>query len=175
MDIVNRRQPVDSREDLFPKSASDKIKKLVKSSKTCFICTNIKQNKPFDILPIQVHRIDNQGNIWFSGSPGSKTKNVFTDDIYVQLLFQGDAFSNFLSLFGTVTKHKYPLKNSGKENKRLLKKDLKDHSLNQLKFEPLEGYYWNTKLKKVSTLLKRKDTKGRKTSGDFSGRKLSTG
>jgi len=178
MDLVNRRQPVDYREDLFPKKASDRIKKLVKSSKTCFFCINAKQNKPFEILPMSVQGIDKKGNIWFYGNIGSRKKNVLSDDTYVQLLFNGNGFSQFLSLFGKVTipKTKNQIEDLEKQLKRkLLKEDLNDRSLRILKFTPLEGYYWDTKLKKVSALEKRKETIRRKSSVDSFEGKLRTG
>jgi hypothetical protein len=165
MDIIKRRQTAEKNEDFFLKKSKSKIKKLVADSTSCFIFTNLKKNK---FVSIHLHHVDKDGNIWFSIPSRSISKLAVSGEDLVQLHFHGPAFTNFLFLIGRCSV-------SGNKDKMIgLKKLSKSELL--IKFEPSEGYYWNTKLKRVASLDKKTYSTGiSKTAGITRERNLRTG
>ena len=158
MDSINKQQPEDNYEDLTGQEANKKIKELTEQASTCFFCTNITSGKPFSTRPMSVQKLDDDGIFWFL-SPADSDKNLhISRDPHVQLLFQGSDYSDFLNIYGTAT-----LSRDKEKIKELWEPTLKtwftegvdDPRISVIRFEPEEGYYWDTKHSKAVGLIKR--------------------
>jgi general stress protein 26 len=148
MDSINQQQPEKNYEDLHNREAAKKIKDLVEKSKTCFFCTNIKTGEPFSTRPMSIQKIDNNGLLWFLSSVDSHKNEEIDHDPYVQLLFKGADYSDFLSLYGetTISKDKEKIKELWEPTlKTWFTEGIDDPRITVIRFEPLQGYYWDTK------------------------------
>ncbi|MBC7556105.1 MAG: pyridoxamine 5'-phosphate oxidase family protein, partial [Chryseobacterium sp.] len=103
MDSINQNQTENNLENLNQKEAVDKIKELVKCAQTCFFCTNLKFNKAFCSRPMSVQKVDDLGNLWFLSSADSNKNKELKKNSAVQLLFQGDPHTDFMTIFGYAT------------------------------------------------------------------------
>ena len=103
MDSINKQQEEKNREDLQGINAGEKIKELAGKTNTCFFCTAITTGKPVAVRPMSVQKMDEQGNFWFLSASDSHKNAEIQNDNKVQLLFQGSAHSNFLSVYGHAT------------------------------------------------------------------------
>src|SRR5688572_16537103 len=99
MNSINQQQPEDNKQNLSKEEAAKKIKELADSSKTCFLCTDIKSGKAFATRPMAVQEVDEEGNIWFLSASDSHQNEHINADPHVQLLFKGSDYSEFLSLY----------------------------------------------------------------------------
>jgi general stress protein 26 len=96
--------------------------------------------------------------LWFlSANDSHKNYEIRTDD-YVQLLFQGSAYSDFLSIYGraTISEDKEKIKELWKPTlKTWFTEGVDDPRISVISVQPLEGYYWDTKHNMAIGLLKR--------------------
>lgn len=148
MDSINQQQTEKNRENLQSKEAVEKMKELIQSAKTCFFCTNLKTNAPFDTRPMSVQKIDDDGNLWFLSAVDShKNAELQTNDA-VQLLFQGDPHTDFLSIFGhaTISKDRAKIEELWEPIvKTWFTEGKDDPRITVIKVTPEDGYYWDTK------------------------------
>src|SRR5688572_23870344 len=103
MDSINRQQPEQNQEDLVGAEAIAKIRELVKQAKSCFFCTAISTGQAVPTRPMAVQHVDDQGALWFLSAADSHKNRELARDASVQLLFQGSAHSDFLTLYGQAT------------------------------------------------------------------------
>ena len=158
MDSINKQQEEDNHEDLFGKEGISKIKELVEKNQICMFCTNMKTNSAFNTRPMAVQKVDDRGNLWLLSANDSHKNEELDKNNHVQLLFQGSSYSDFLSLYGTVTitKSKERIKELWKPiMKDWFTEGVDDPRITVLKVKPLEGYYWDTKHHMVVGLVKR--------------------
>jgi general stress protein 26 len=157
MDSINKQQPEENKKDLHGQEAAEKIKELVSSAKSCFFCTNIKSGKPFATRPMSVQKVDDEGNIWFLSAADSHKNEDLEADPYVQLLFQGDPHTDFMSLYGkaTVSRDKKKIEELWEPIvKTWFTEGQDDPRITVIKVEPEDGYYWDTKHGKVIAFAK---------------------
>jgi len=143
--------------DLQGAEAAEKIKELVEKTNTCFFCTDIKSGKPFNTRPMSVQKIDDDGNLWFLSSNDSHKNMELQADSSVQLLFQGSAHSDFLTLYGTATisEDKEKIKELWEPIlKTWFTKGVDDPRISVIKVDPTSGYYWDTKHGKAVAFVK---------------------
>ena len=148
MDSINRQQPEDNYRDLFHKEAAEKIRDLGEKAKTCFFCTNIKTGNAFSTRPMSVQKYDSDGTLWFLSATDSHKNLHISSDPYVQLLFKGSDYSDFLTLYGeaTISQDKTKIKELWEPIlKTWFTEGIDDPRISVIRFEPLEGYYWDTK------------------------------
>jgi len=148
MNSINRNQPEDNHEDLLGEDAVKKIKELTGKSSTCFFCTNIKTDKSFSARPMSLQNADDEGNLWFLSAADSHLNQEMATDPYVQLLFQGSEYSDFLNLYGTTSMSQDKEKIEEFWNpilKTWFTEGKDDPRITVIKFTPQEGYYWDTK------------------------------
>jgi len=100
MNSINKQQPENNHQDLQGKQAIEKMKELVNKNKTCFFCTHSMNGVPMDARPMSVQQLDDEGNFWFLGANDSHKNAEIKQDDMVQLLFQGSAHADFLSIAG---------------------------------------------------------------------------
>src|SRR5690242_1046944 len=103
MDSINRQQPEENHKDLQGSKAGKRMKEMAGKNNTCFMCTSIKEGRPFASRPMSVQKMDEEGTFWFLSANDSHKNREISNDPNVQLLFQGSAHSDFLSIYGTAT------------------------------------------------------------------------
>ncbi|GAA4730805.1 pyridoxamine 5'-phosphate oxidase family protein [Flavisolibacter ginsenosidimutans] len=158
MDSINKQQPEDNYEDLRGEAAQKKIKTLTGKASTCFFCTNIQSGKPFATRPMSVRQFDDEGNLWFLSAKDSHKNLEISADHSVQLLFQGSDYSDFLQLYGKafIIEDKEKIKELWEPIlKTWFTKGVDDPRISAIKFEPMEGYYWDTKHNMMVGMVKR--------------------
>lgn len=158
MDSINKNQPEENREDLIGREAVEKIKELVDKANTCFFCTKIMSNESFSTRPMSVQKTDEEGNLWFLSASDSNKNSEIAEDPYVQLLFQGSAYSDYLTLYGhaTITKDKAVIKELWNPiMKTWFTEGQDDPRISVLKITPLKAYYWDTKHNQLVGFIKR--------------------
>ncbi len=158
MDSINQQQPEDNFKNLDGSEAIKKITALAKKASSCFFCTNIISGQSFSTRPMSPQKIDEQGNFWFLSAKDSKKNQELKIDPYVQLLFQGSHYSDFLTLYGdaTISDDKAKIKELWEPTlKTWFTEGVDDPRITVIKVEPWEGYYWDTKHGMVVAGLKR--------------------
>ncbi len=158
MDSINQQQPEDNFKSLHGTEALEKIKELTDKASTCFFCTNISTGKPFATRPMSVQKLDDEGYFWFLSSNDSHRNNEIMADSYMQLLFQGSDYSDFLNIYGTatITEDKEKIKELWEPIlKTWFTEGLDDPRVSVIKVKPVEGYYWDTKHNMAVGLIKR--------------------
>jgi general stress protein 26 len=157
MDSINQQQPEKNHEDLFRAEAAKKIIELGEKAKTCFFCTSIKSGEPVATRPMSVQKFDKDGTLWFLSSTDSYKNQHISEDPFVQLLFQGSHYSDFLSLYGeaTISQDKEIIKELWEPILKTWFTDgIDDPRISVIRFEPLSGYYWDTKHGQVVAFAK---------------------
>jgi general stress protein 26 len=148
MDSINQQQPEKNRRDLFRKEAADKIRSLGEKAKTCFFCTDMRSGSPVSTRPMSVQKYTDDGLFWFlSASDSHKNKHI-AEEPYVQLLFKGSDYSDFLTLYGeaSITTDKNVISELWEPTlKTWFTEGIDDPRITAIRFEPIEGYYWDTK------------------------------
>lgn len=158
MDSINQQQPENNYKDLTGKEALKKVVELAKKSSSCFFCTRIVTGQSFSARPMAVQKIDEQGCLWFMSAKDSNKNEQLMHDPYVQLLFQGSEYSDFLMLYGdaTISTDKEKIKELWNPfMKTWFTNGIEDERITVIKVEPWEGYYWDTKHGMVVASLKR--------------------
>lgn len=148
MDSINKQQPEQNHKNLEGEKAGKKIKEIVEKSKNCFFCTRIQTGSRFSTRPMSVQKIDDDGVCWFlSATDSYKNKHIEADN-YVQLLFRGEEYSDFLSLYGqaTISRDKDKIKWLWEPVlKTWFTEGIDDPRISVIKVTPVDGYYWDTK------------------------------
>ena len=158
MDSINKQQAEDNYQDLHSNKVVEKIKELTGKASTCFFCTNVKTGMPFATRPMAIQEVDDEGNIWFLSANDSHKNQEIMVDSFVQLLFQGSDYSDFLSLHGlaTISEDKAKIKELWKPIlKTWFTEGEDDPRISVIKFDPDGGYYWDTKHNMAVGLVKR--------------------
>lgn len=147
MDSINKNQTGDHHEDLSGKKAIEKMKALIDKASSCFFCTNGSNHLPFSTRPMAVQKTDEEGNIYFLSATDSRKNKEIAENATVQLLFQGAAHSDFLSVSGeakisidkTLIKELWSpmLKNWFTEGET-------DPRISVIIVNVKDGYYWDT-------------------------------
>ncbi len=148
MDSINKNQPEDNRKNLQAEAAIEKIKDLVQQAETCFFCTGLGKEGPFNTRPMTALKVDDLGNIWFMSAIDSHKNADISESSSVQLLFRGKTYSDFLSLYGEalVTQDKQVIKSLWNPLiKTWFTEGEDDPRISVIKVVPEQGYYWDTK------------------------------
>ena len=148
MDSINKQQPEENHKDLIGREAGRKIKELAEVTNTCFFCTKMTTGEALKTRPMAVQKTDEAGNFWFLSANDSHKNAEIQQDNHVQLLFQGSAYSDFLSVYGTAT-----ISTDKELIKELWEPTIKtwftggvdDPRITAIKVATDEGYYWDNK------------------------------
>jgi general stress protein 26 len=156
MQPTDAHPPERSHEDFTGSRAVAKMRELVKKSPTCFFCSAMERGRSFETRPMSVQKVDDDGTLWFLSARDSHLNKELAADPAAQLLFQGTAHTDFLSLFGRAA-----IGFEGKI-KELWEPILKtwfpggvdDPRISVIRVSPETGYYWDTKHGRAVTLAK---------------------
>ncbi len=144
-------------DNLWGDAAISKLKELVESAKTCFFCTRIQTGQPFETRPMAAQKVDEQGAIWFLSADDSHKNHEVAMDDHVQLLFQGDPHTDFLSVYGraTVSRDKEKIKELWSPMfKTWFTEGEDDQRITVIKVDMEGGYYWDTRHGKAVSFVK---------------------
>jgi general stress protein 26 len=148
MTSINRQQPEQNREDLRGDAAVQKIKQLVKQAQNCFFCTSEAAGPNLPAArPMNVRQVDDRGDLWFLSAADSSQNAAVARDSAVTLFFQGSPHSDFLHLHGRAS-----VSSDRRKIAELWEPVLQtwftagvdDPRITVIRFEPSEGYYWDT-------------------------------
>ena len=145
---INTQQFEQNHQDLAGPVAVKKIQELVKQAATCFLCTAITTGKRFEVRPMSVQKVDDQGYLWFLSASDSNHNAEIARDPAVQLLFQGSPHSDFLSLYGTaeISRDKAKIEELWEPLvKTWFTEGKDDPRITVIRVAPSDGYYWDTK------------------------------
>lgn len=148
MDSINRQQPEHNHEDLIGTEAITKIRALAKQAKSCFFCTAITTGQAVATRPMAVQQVDDRGNFWFLSASDSNKNRELQRDSSVQLLFQGSAHSDFLTVYGhaAISRDKAKIEELWDPILKVWFTEGKDDPrITVIKVTPRNGYYWDTK------------------------------
>ncbi len=148
MNSINGQQPEQNHEDLSGSKALTKIRELVKQAPTCFMCTAIEKGHPIQTRPMAIQKVDDDGVFWFLSASDSHQNKQIGHDPAVQLLFQGSAHSDFMSLYGkaAITKDHAKIKELWEPIMKTWFTDgVEDARITVIGVTPTSGYYWDTK------------------------------
>jgi general stress protein 26 len=148
MDSINRNQTEHNHEDLQGRDAIKKIKEVVKKASTCFFCTALATGASGAARPMNVRKVDDEGNLWFLSASDSHKNLELEKDPAVRLFFQGSAHSDFLELDGiaTVSRDKEKIKELWEfVLKTWFTEGVDDPRITVIKVAPSVGYYWDNK------------------------------
>jgi general stress protein 26 len=143
-------------ESLSGPIAIEKIRDLAKSAGVCLFGTDLK-NPPLTVRPMAVQSVDDSGHIWFLSGRSSHTNQHIAADSQVQLLFANPGSSEFMTLEGEATisddrrlkeEHWTPIA------KTWFNEGVNDPELTVLKVRVRDGYYWDTKHGKTTSMVK---------------------
>lgn len=157
MDSINQQQQEENHKDLHGSEAGKKIKELAGKTNSCFFCTGITSGKAITTRPMSVQKMDDQGNFWFLSANDSHKNADIALDNKVQLLFQGSAHSDFLSIYGvaTISTDKALIKELWEPIlKTWFTGGVDDPRITAIKVETTEGYYWDNKHGNAVALVK---------------------
>ena len=148
MDSINENQAEDNYQDLAGKTAVDKIKEVVDKAQTCFFCTGQAMGPSSGTRPMNVRKVDDDGNLWFLSADDSHKNSEVEQDRQVNLYFQASPHSGFLHLQGTAT-----ISRDKEKIKELWEPVIKtwftggvdDPRITVISVKPLQGYYWDNK------------------------------
>lgn len=148
MDSINQQQPEENHQDLFAAEAGEKIKELASVANTCFFCTGIKTGHPLNVRPMSIQKVQDDGVFWFLSADDSHKNQEIHENPYVQLLFQGSKYSDFLSIYGTasISKEKAIIEELWSPVlKAWFTEGIDDPRITVIKVETKDGYYWDNK------------------------------
>lgn len=148
MHSIDANQPEQNHKDLSGAEAIAKLQELVKKAPTCFFCTRIRSGGPFATRPMSVQKVDADGTIWFLSPKDSAKNRELTEDAHIQLLFQGSAHSDFLTLFGSghVSFDRSKIEELWEPILKTWFTEGKDDArISVIRVVPERGYYWDTK------------------------------
>jgi general stress protein 26 len=148
MDSINRQQAEENHEDLQGQEAAKKIKMFIEKAKNCFFCTCITTGEPFSTRPMSVQKVDDDGTCWFLSATDSHKNAHILQEPFIQLLFQGSTYSDFVTLYGkaTISQRKEKIKELWEPIlKTWFTGGIDDPRISVIEFRPHDGYYWDTK------------------------------
>ena len=148
MDSINQQQPEQNHQDLQATDAIKKMQELASKTDTCFFSTRLRSREVPATRPMAVQKVDDQGHFWFLSASDSHKNQEIQQDASVQLLFQGSAHSDFLSVVGTATISTDPARIKELWNpilKAWFTEGETDPRITVVEVTPQQGYYWDNK------------------------------
>ncbi len=142
---------------LAHKSADEglkKLKELAEGIDICMFCTALKE-QPFEVSPMSVQEVDEEGVIWFIASKESDKYHNIQQDNNVHLMFSDTSNYRFLTVYGTASFSTDQNRIDKYWNKMMegwFEKGKDDPNIVLIAIKPNDSYYWDTKHNKMITL-----------------------
>jgi len=147
VDTSKEKRADEKREDLSGQAAVKKIKAMVKDAPNCFFVTAVARGASSGARPMNVRKVDDDGNLWFLSAGDSHTNEELANNPSVRLFFQGSKHSDFLQLNGRAA-----ISRDAAMIDELWEPVIKtwftegkdDPRITVIQVTPSEGYYWDT-------------------------------
>lgn len=136
--------------------AIEKFKELADHQSVCLFTTRLTK-VPLTTRPMSIRKVCDQGNFWFLSPADSDKNEEITNDPRVQLFLSNTSDYEFLSLYGkaTITRDRQKIEELWSDiAKAWFNEGQEDPRITVIKFEPEEGFYWDTKDGKLISLIK---------------------
>jgi len=142
--------------NLSNQEAVEKIKEMTGGGNILMFCCNLGE-APFDATPMSTQRVDDDGSIWFYSTKDSSRNKYVEADSRAQMIYSNSGSSDYMSIYGNAT-----LLYDQKMAEELWTPFAKiwfpegptDPNLSLIKFQPREGFYWDTKNGKMVAFAK---------------------
>ena len=142
--------------NLSGKEAVDKLKELAESAKICMF-TTFTTSRPMPSRPMAIQGVDDDGTLHFFSATNSDKNAQISADNDVQLFFENNGSSEYLSVYGKAT-----ISNNREKINELWTAWAKawfqdgpnDPKLSLVSVKPITSEYWDTKHNKMVSLLK---------------------
>ena len=142
--------------NLTKTEAIDKFQDFVDHESTCLFTTRLT-SVPLTTRPMAVQKVSDDGNFWFLSASDSDKNREITSDPRVQLFISNPSNYEFLSVYGhaTISRDKQKIDDLWNDiAKAWFEEGKDDPRITVIKFEPEEGFYWDTKSGKLVSLIK---------------------
>jgi general stress protein 26 len=148
MDSINQQQTEDNKADLIAQEAIERIQDVVDKTQTCFFCTAFPTGESSAARPMNVRKVDDQGNLWFLSASDSHKNKELSLDPSVTLYFQASEHSGFMQLNGqaSITSDQEKIDALWEPMiKTWFTGNKDDPRITVIKVTPSWGYYWDNK------------------------------
>jgi general stress protein 26 len=148
MDSNDRNRLDENREDLQGPEAVKKIKEMVEQSENCFFCSAVVTGESNGDRPMNVRKVDDEGNLWFLSAKDSRKNQELSIDPSVRLYFQGSKHADFMQLNGvaSISTDREKIRDLWTPiAKTWFTEGVDDPNITVIKVTPSQGYYWDTK------------------------------
>lgn len=148
MNSIHQNQPEVRLEDLAGAAAIERIRAMVERSPVGFFCTRPVDPDTHGVRPMTVLQVDARGALWFLSASDSEHNRDIAADPTVRLYFQGSAHSDFLHLDGraTISTDRDRIESLWSPLFRTwFTGGIDDPRITVIRFEPVAGYYWDTR------------------------------
>ena len=146
MSSTHRFQPEDHILHLSSRAAVEKIKEIARKAQSCFFCTATVAGASHGARPMNVRRVDDEGNLWFLSASDSHKNLELAMEPTVTLFFQGSPHSHFLHLNGRATVSRDRAKIAelwGPAVRTWFTEGQDDPRITVIKVTPTDGCYWD--------------------------------
>ena len=148
MNSIDRNQREDNYQNLQGTEAVQKIKEMVEQAENCFFCSAVATGESNGDRPMNVRKVDDEGNLWFLSASDSRKNQELALDAAVKLYFQGSKHSDFMQLNGQAS-----ISTDREKIEELwsplvqtwFTEGMDDPRVTVIRVTPTEGYYWDTK------------------------------
>lgn len=142
--------------NLSEKEAIAKFQELVNHESTCLFTTRLT-SLPLTTRPMAIQEVSDDGNFWFFSANDSDKNREIVADPRVQLFISNPSNYEFLSVYGyaTISRDQKRIDELWTDLAKAWFPDGKDDpGITLIKFEPEQGFYWDTKSGKLVSLIK---------------------
>ena len=142
--------------NLDGEEAVAKLKELAESARICMF-TTYTTSRPMPSRPMALQGIDDDGTMHFFSATNSDKNAELAADHDVQLFFEKNGSSEYLSVYGTATisQNKEKIKELWSVwAKAWFQDGPEDPKLSLVSVKPVQSEYWDTKHNKMVSLLK---------------------
>jgi len=144
-----------SDKNLFNEEAKKKLKQLAKNIDFAMMETNLS-GKPSHIIPMSTKEVDVDGCIWFLSNKNSEYNDYLNSDKSIQLIYAKPSDMEFLTVYGHafITTDKAILEQLYGKSDDAWFDGIDDPNLTAIKVIPEAAHYWDTKNRKLVSLIK---------------------
>ena len=146
----------DNVQNLSGQEAIDKLKKIAEDARICMFLTMSKTH-PLPSRPMALQGVDDDGTMHFFSAKNSDKNHDIEEDSDVQLFFQNNGSSEYLSVFGKarISQDREKIKKLWSVwAKTWFQDGPEDPKLSLISVTPEESAYWDTKHNKMVQMLK---------------------
>ena len=133
-----------------------KFKELVKHESICLFTTRLTE-VPLTTRPMSIQEVCDQGNFWFISPSDSDKNQEIANDPRVQLFISNTSNYEFLSVYGkaTISRDREKIEQYWSDiAKAWFPEGKDDPRVTIIKVTPEEGFYWDTKVGKLVSMIK---------------------